>query len=67
MKILRRELRRRIYGDLDYAIGLLQDIYKVAFKGYGTSGFRLDIDIAIGCLTSAKMSLRNTKFKKEKK
>lgn len=67
MKILRREHRRRIYGDLDYALGLLQNIRTVAFKAYNTWGFTLDIDTAIACVISAKMSLRNTKFKKEKK
>lgn len=67
MKILRREHRRRIGGDLDYALGLLQNIRTVAFKAYNTWGFRLDIDTAIACVISAKRNLRKTKYKKEKK
>lgn len=67
MKILRREHRRRIDGDLEYAIGLLQNIRTVAFKAYNTSDFTLDIDMAIKYVTYAKSDLRKTKFKKEKK
>ena len=67
MKILRREHRRRIDGDLEYAIGLLQNIRTVAFKAYNTSDFTLDIDMAITYVTYAKSDLRRTKFKKEKK
>ena len=63
MKILRREHRRRIRGDLDYCIGLLQDIRKVAFKAYNTSGFTLDIDCAIATLTTARRQLPKTKLK----
>ena len=67
MKILRSEHRRRIDGDLDYAIGLLRNIRNVAFKAYNTSDFTLDIDMAIRYITYAKSDLRRTKFKKEKK
>ena len=67
MKILRREHRRRIDGDLEYAIGLLQNIRTVAFKAYNTSDFTLDIDMAIKYVTYAKSDLCKTKFKKEKK
>lgn len=67
MKILRSEHRRRIDGDLDYAIGLLRNIRNVAFKAYNTYYFTLDIDMAIKYITYAKSDLRRTKFKKEKK
>ena len=67
MKILRSEHRRRIDGDLDYALGLLRNIRTVAFKAYNTSDFTLDIDMAIRYVTYAKSDLRRTKFKKEKK
>ena len=67
MRILRSEHRRRIDGDLDYAIGLLRNIRTVAFKAYNTSDFTLDIDMSIKYVTYAKSDLRRTKFKKEKK
>ena len=66
MKILRREHRRRIGGDLDYTLGILQNIRSVAFKAYNTCGFTLDIDMAINCVVSAKNNLRKTKFRKER-
>ena len=46
MKILRSEHRRRVSKDLDYCIGLLQDIRKVVFRGYRTSMITTDIDCA---------------------
>lgn len=67
MKILRSEHRRRVRNDLDYAIGLLQDIRKVVYKGYRTSLITLDIDAAMNCLTSARLQLPNTKLKIEYK
>ena len=67
MKILRKEHRRRIDGDLDYALSLLRNIRTVAFKAYNTFDFTLDIDMAITYVTSAKSDLRKTKFKKDKK
>lgn len=67
MKILRSEHRRRVSGDLDYAIGLLQDIDKVLYKGYRTSTIRLDVVAATHCLMSAQRHLPGTEFKKEKK
>ena len=67
MKILRREHRRRIDGDLEYVIGLLQNIRTVAFKAYNTFDFTFDIDMALNYVMSAKSDLRKTKFKKEKK
>ena len=63
MKILRREHRRQVRGDLNFCIGLLQNIRKVVFKGYNTSGITLDIDCAIASLTTARMQLPKTKLK----
>lgn len=67
MKILRREHRRRVGEDLDYCIGLLQDIRKVVFKGYNTSMLTVEIDSAIRDLIYAKGKLRKTKLKIEYK
>ena len=67
MKILRSEHRRRVSGDLDYAIGLLQDIDKVLYKGYKTSVIRLNVVAAIRDLMYVKLHLSKTEFKKEKK
>jgi len=67
MKILRSEHRRRVRNDLDYALGLLQDIRKVVYKGYKTSMITLDIDAAMHCLTSARLHLPDTKLKIEYK
>ena len=67
MKILRREHRRRIDGDLDYVLGILKNIHTVAYKAYNTFDFTFDIDMALQYVTSAKSDLRKTKFKKEKK
>lgn len=63
MKILRREHRRRVRGDLDYCIGLLQNIRKVVFKGYRTSMISLDLECAMNCLVSARSKLPDTKLK----
>ena len=67
MKILRSEHRRRVRNDLDYAIGLLQDIHKVVFKGYKTSMITVEIDCAIHHLISARGRLPKTKLKIEYK
>ena len=67
MKILRREHRRRIGNDIDYAIGLLRDIRKVAYGGYRTSAISLDLDVAMTCLISARSHLPDTKLKIEYK
>lgn len=67
MKILRREHRRRVSKDLDYCIGLLQDIRKVVFKGYKTSMITVDIDCAIRDLILARGRLPKTKLKIEYK
>ena len=67
MKILRREHRRRVSKDLDYCIGLLQDIRKVVFKGYKTSWITIEIDCAIRDLMYAKKRLPETKLKIEYK
>lgn len=67
MKILRSEHRRRIRNDLDYAIGLLQDIRKIAYKGYKTSMICLDLDIAMHSLMSERLHLPDTKLKIEYK
>ena len=63
MKILRREHRRRVSRDVDYCIGLLNDIRKVVFKGYKTSIITIDIDGAIGYLEDVKLRLYKTKLK----
>lgn len=63
MKILRREHRRRVSEDLDYCIGLLQDVRKVVFKGYKTSVITVEIDCAIRELIYAKERLPKTKLK----
>ena len=63
MKILRSEHRRRVANDIDYAIGLLQDMRKVVYKGYKTSMITLDLDAAMHCLTSARLHLPDTKLK----
>lgn len=67
MKILRREHRRRASKDLDYCIGLLQDVRKVVYKGYMTSMITLNIDCAIRDLMYAKARLPKTKLKIEYK
>lgn len=67
MKILRGEHRRRVSNDLDYCIGLLQDIRKVVFKGYKTSVITADIDLAIRKLIDGKRRLPETKLKIEYK
>lgn len=67
MKILRREHRRRVSGDLDYCIGLLQNIRKVVFKGYKTSMITCEIDCAIRDLILARGRLPKTKLKIEYK
>lgn len=67
MKILRSEHRRRVSGDLDYCIGLLQNVRKVVFKGYNTSRLTSNIDWAIYGIIQAKTWIPYTKYKKEKK
>ena len=64
MKILRKEHRRRVSRDVDYCIGLLNDIRKVVFKGYKTSMITLNIDCAIRDLIDVNILLRDTKLKK---
>ena len=63
MKILRSEHRRRVASDLDYAIGLLQDVRKVVFRAYRTNMISLDLEIAVHSLMSARLHLPDTKLK----
>ena len=67
MKILRREHRRQVRGDLDYCIGLLQNIRKVVFKGYNTRWITSEIDCAMLELMHARAHLPMTKLKIEYK
>lgn len=67
MKILRSEHRRRIRHDLDYALGLLQDIDKVVFKAYGTSILHACLKSAMNDIVSAKTWIPYTKVKIEYK
>lgn len=67
MKILRSEQRHRIGCDIDYAIGLLNNIRAVMFGAYKTSLIRRDIEYAITSLGFARRGLPKTKCKIEYK